>query len=111
MDISQAERLLDSYDRLEGEKEREKAGVVVNLVSDINNEIFEKIVIGGDRMSEALKRMVLPELGELKNLLADKDAELADKDAEIADKNAKLADKDAEIAALKRMLAERDTDR
>ncbi len=43
MDISQAERLLDSYDRLEGEKEREKAGVVVNLVSDINNEIFEKI--------------------------------------------------------------------
>ncbi len=62
-------------------------------------------------MSEALKRMVLPELGELKNLLADKDAELADKDAEIADKNAKLADKDAEIAALKRMLAERDTDR
>lgn len=111
MDISQAERLLDSYDRLEGEKEREKAGVVVNLVSDINNEIFEKIVIGGDRMSEALKRMLLPELGELKDLLADKDAELADKDAEIADKNAKLADKDAEIAALKRMLAERDTDR
>ncbi len=104
MDISQAERLLDSYDRLEGEKEREKAGVVVNLVSDINNEIFEKIVIGGDRMSEALKRMVLPELGELKDLLADKDAE-------IADKNAKLADKDAEIAALKRMLAERDTDK
>ncbi len=111
MDISQAERLLDSYDRLEGDKEREKAGVVVNLVSDINNEIFEKIVIGGDRMSEALKRMLLPELGELKDLLADKDAELADKDAEIADKNAKLADKDAEIAALKRMLAERDTDR
>lgn len=104
MDISQAERLLDSYDRLEGDKEREKAGVVVNLVSDINNEIFEKIVIGGDRMSEALKRMVLPELGELKDLLADKDAE-------IADKNAKLADKDAEIAALKRMLAERDTDK
>lgn len=104
MDISQAERLLDSYDRLEGDKEREKAGVVVNLVSDINNEIFEKIVIGGDRMSEALKRMLLPELGELKDLLADKDAE-------IADKNAKLADKDAEIAALKRMLAERDTDK
>lgn len=50
-------------------------------------------------MSEALKRMVLPELGELKDLLADKDAELADKDAVIANK-------DAEIAALKRMLAE-----
>lgn len=94
MNIAQAERLLDSYDRLEGEEERAKAGVVVNLVSDINNEIFEKIVSGGDRMSEALKRMILPEFGELKDLLADKDA--------------KLADKDAEIAELKRLLAERE---
>ena len=74
MNIAQAERLLDSYDRLEREEERAKAGVVVNLVSDINNEIFEKIVSGGDRMSEALKRMILPEFGELKDLLADKDA-------------------------------------
>ena len=82
-----AERLLDSYDRLEREEERAKAGVVVNLVSDINNEIFEKIVSGGDRMSEALKRMILPEFGELKDL---------------------LADKDAEIAELKRLLAERE---
>lgn len=118
MDIAQAERLLDSYDRLSGEEAREKAGVVVNLVSDINNDIFEKIVSGGDKMSEALKRMVLPEFGELKDLLADKDAELAHKDAElahkdaeIADNYAKLADKDAEIAALKRMLAERDTNK
>ena len=101
MNIAQAERLLDSYDRLEREEERAKAGVVVNLVSDINNEIFEKIVSGGDRMSEALKRMILPEFGELKDLLADKDAEIADKDA-------KLADKDAEIAELKRLLAERE---
>ncbi|MDE6620408.1 MAG: hypothetical protein K2K74_07990 [Lachnospiraceae bacterium] len=85
MDIAQAEKLLDSYDRLEGEEERAKAGVVVNLVSDINSGIFEQIVSGGDRMSEALKRMILPELGELKEL---------------------LADKDAEIAALRRMLAE-----
>lgn len=108
MNIAQAERLLDSYDRLEGEEERAKAGVVVNLVSDINNEIFEKIVSGGDRMSEALKRMILPEFGELKDLLADKDAEIADKDAKLADKDAKLADKDAEIAELKRLLAERE---
>ena len=76
---------------------RIKAGVVVNLVSDINNEVFEEIVNGGERMSEALKRMVMPEYGELKDLIADKDAEIADKDAEIADK-------DAEIAELKRRL-------
>ena len=99
MDIEQAEELLDSCDSLKEEDERAKAGVVVNLVSDINSAVFEQIVSGGDRMSEALKRMVLPELGELKDLLADKDAELADKDAVIANK-------DAEIAALKRMLAE-----
>ncbi|EOS34801.1 hypothetical protein C804_01328 [Lachnospiraceae bacterium A4] len=59
-------------------------------------------------MSEALKRMILPEFGELKDLLADKDAEIADKDAKLADKDAKLADKDAEIAELKRLLAERE---
>ncbi len=59
-------------------------------------------------MSEALKRMILPEFGELKDLLADKDAEIADKDAEIADKDAEIADKDAEIAELKRLLVERE---
>ena len=37
-------------------------------------------------MSEALKRMILPEFGELKDLLADKDAEIADKDAKLADR-------------------------
>ena len=110
MDIAQAERLLDSYDRLSGEEAREKAGVVVNLVSDINNDIFEKIVSGGDKMSEALKRMVLPEFGELKDLLADKDAELADKDAELAHKDAELAHKDAEIADNYAKLADKDAE-
>ncbi len=106
MDIAQAEELLDSYDSLESEEARAKAGVVVNLVSDVNSAVFEQIVSGGDRMSEALKRMVLPELGELKELIANKDAEIADKDAEIADKDAEIAHKDAEIAALRQMLAE-----
>lgn len=94
MDIVQAEEFLDSFDRLEEEEARAKAAVVVNLVSDLNSGVFEQIVNGGDRMSEALKRMILPELGELKELLADKEAE--------------LADKEAEIAALKRMLAEKE---
>ena len=96
MDITQAEELLESYDRLK-EDFRIKAGVVVNLVSDINNEVFEEIVNGGERMSEALKRMVMPEYGELKDLIADKDAEIAENRKEIADK-------DAEIAELKRRL-------
>ena len=98
MDITQAEDLLESYDSLTEEEFRMKAGVVVNLVSDINSEVFEEIVNGGERMSEALKRMVMPEYGELKDLIAAKDAEIINNKKEIADK-------DAEIAELKRKLA------
>ena len=43
-DITQAEELLERYDKLTEEEHRMKAGVVVNLVSDINNEVFEEIV-------------------------------------------------------------------
>ena len=113
IDIVQAEELLDSFDRLEAEETRAKAAVVVNLVSDLNSGVFEQIVNGGGRMSEALKRMILPELGELKELLADKDAEIAALKRMLVEKEerAKLADKDAEIAALKRMLAEKEGQR
>lgn len=106
MDISRAENLLDSFDGLEEEETRTKAGIVVNLVSDINSAIFEQIVSGGNHMSEALKKLILPELGELKELLADKEAEIADKDAILTNKTSELADKDAEIATLRHMLAE-----
>ncbi len=113
IDIVQAEELLDSFDRLEAEETRAKAALVVNLVSDLNSGVFEQIVNGGGRMSEALKRMILPELGELKELLADKDAEIAALKRMLVEKEerAKLADKDAEIAALKRMLAEKEGQR
>ncbi|MDE5696186.1 MAG: DUF1090 domain-containing protein [Lachnospiraceae bacterium] len=106
MDLVQAEELLSNYEGLQNDEDRAKAGVIVNLVSDINSALFEQIVSGGEKMSEALKKMILPELGELKLVLADKEAEIADKEAEIADKEAEIADKEAEIAELKRMLAE-----
>ncbi|MDE5700218.1 MAG: hypothetical protein K2I96_22925, partial [Lachnospiraceae bacterium] len=116
MDVAQAEELLENYGRLQDDGDRAKASVVINLVSDINNAVFIQIVSGGERMSEELKEMILPELGEVKRLLAesrtelaDRDAKLADKDAELADKDAKLADKDAEIAELKRLLAEKES--
>lgn len=53
-------------------------------------------------MSEALKEMILPELGELKIIIANKDAELEENRAELAQKN-------MEITELKRMLAEAST--
>ena len=131
IDIVQAEELLDSFDRLEAEETRAKAAVVVNLVSDLNSGVFEQIVNGGGRIYGYLSDIVGEmETGDelypgLKELLADKIAELADKDAEIADKNAeiadrdaeladkdaKLADKDAELAALKCILAEKERQR
>jgi len=63
---------------------------------------FEQIVSGGKSMSEALKEMILPELGELKIIIANKDAELEENRAELAQKN-------MEITELKRMLAEAST--
>lgn len=107
MDLAQAEKLLDGYDRLCDDEERAKARAVVNLVSDLNSSVFEQIVSGGKSMSEALKEMILPELGELKVIIANKDAELAENRAELAERQAEIAQKDAEIAELKRMLAER----
>lgn len=113
MDLAQAEKLLESYDRLCDDEERAMAKAVVNLVSDLNSGIFEQIVSGGKRMSEALKEMILPELGELKVIIANKEAELAvnraelaENRAELAENRAELAQKDAEIAELKRMLTE-----
>lgn len=109
MDLAQAEKLLESYDRLCDDEERAKAKTVVNLVSDVNSSVFEQIVSGGKSMSEALKEMILPELGELKVIIANKDAELAENRAELAENRAVLAQKDAEIAELKRKLAEATT--
>ena len=106
MDLVQAEKLLESYDKLCDDEERAKAKAVVNLVSDLNSSIFEQIVSGGKSMSEALKEMILPELGELKVMIANKDAELEENRAELEENRAELAQKDMEIAELKRMLAE-----
>lgn len=99
MKRKQAEELLDSYNGLKDDVDRSNAGAVVNLVSDVNSLVFKQIISGGGYVTDELKEMILPELGELKVLLADSRAKLADS-------KAKLADKDAEIAVLKRMLAE-----
>lgn len=113
LERKQAEELLDSYEKLEDEKDCANAGAIVKLVSDLNDEVFMQIISGGERMTKEMKLMLIPEFGELwKRLedsearLADSETRLADKDAELADKDAQLADKDAEIAILKRMVAE-----
>lgn len=94
MDAAQAEELIENYGRLQDEVDCAKASVVINLVSDANNAVFKRIVSRGERMSEELKKMSLPELGEVKRLLAESRTELADKDAEIAELKRLLAEKE-----------------
>jgi len=62
MNRIQAEELLNCCDPLQDDTEYEKAKKIVNLVSDINEEIFEQITAGGGKMSDKLRYMLLPEL-------------------------------------------------
>ncbi len=120
MGQGEAEKLLNSYGSLENSRDRRNANVVVDFVSNLNETLFMRILKEDERMTEALKELVEPDLKELRLVIdnkdaiiadkdaeiADKDAEIADKDAEIADKDAEIADKDAEIARLKQQLSE-----
>lgn len=106
MDICQAEKLLDSYESLQDDKYHAKAKAVVSLASDVNTDVFKQIILGGGKMNEELKEMLLPELGELKRMLAANQIELAENRAELAGKDAELAEKDAMIAELRRRLTE-----
>ena len=99
MDICQAEKLLDRYESLQDGKYHAKAKAVVSLASDVNTFVFKQIILGGGKMNEELKEMLLPELGELKRMLAANQMELEENRAE-------LAEKDAVIAELRRRLTE-----
>lgn len=118
MDIKQAEELLNRYESLPDDSGyRSKAGTIVNLASDVNDAVFKQIILGGGSMSNELKEMLMPELAELKQILAgnqvklaENQAELAEKDALIEENKAELAKKDALIAELKHMLAEASQD-
>lgn len=102
MDRNQAEQFLDICECLTDDVDVSNAKAMARFVSDLNNEVFDKILDGGGKMSEALKRAIESDLRELNSLKA----EIADSKAALADRDAVLADRDAEIAELKRQLAE-----
>ena len=106
MGHGEAEKLLNSYSSLENSRDRLNANVVVDFVSNLNETLFMRILKEDERMTEALKELIEPDLKELRLVIDNKDAIIADKDAEIADKDAEIADKDAEIARLKQQLSE-----
>ncbi len=99
MEYEGAENLLNNYDKLENAEDRRNANVVVDFVSNVNEELFMQILREDEHMTEALKELIEPDLVKLRLVIHDKDAIIADKDAEIADK-------DAEIAILKQKLVE-----
>ncbi len=108
MDICQAEKLLDSYESLQDDKYHDKARALVNLASDVNTFVFKQIILGGGKMNEELKEMLLPELGELKQLLAANQMELAENRVELEENRVELEENRVELAKNRAMIAEKD---
>ncbi len=106
----EAKRLVDTFAGLKDKDDRLNAQAVFDLATDANEYLFQQMLEGDGRMTEAIKRMVAPELVAL---LSQKDAaildaqeQLAGKDEIIAGKDVEIAGKDVEIALLKKQLAE-----
>jgi len=106
----EAGNLIGTFESLQDEADRTNARAVIDLITGVNEELFQQIIKEGESMSEALKKLIAP---ELMMLISQKDAEIADwkaeienRDAEIADWKAEIEDKDAEIARLKKQLME-----
>lgn len=94
-----AENLLNNYSGLEDERDKQNAGVIVDFVSNVNVEIFLKILKESARMTEEMKILIAPEIVDLRLTIENNKKELASRDKE-------LANKDAEIERLKRQLQE-----
>lgn len=82
-----------------------QAKSVVSLVSDVNKELFKRITMGGGKVSDELKYMILPELAEKDVEIAESKKAIAEKDAELIKTNAELAESKKEIERLRRELA------
>jgi len=108
-----AENLLSNYSSLEDTSDKQNAGVIVDFVSNINTELFIQILKESDRMTEAMKELIAPELVSLrliiennKKELENNKKELENNKKELESKDAVIESKDAEIAKLKQQLLE-----
>ena len=73
----EAESLLDNYSVLENTGDRKNAGVIVNFVSNVNNELFLKIAERNGRMTEELKILLAPEIVDLRATIKKQEEVLA----------------------------------
>ena len=110
MKYEEAENLLHSYDGLKNTRDRLNGNVVVDFVSNVNETLFMQILKEDERMTEALKELIEPDLKKLRLVINDKDAIIADKDAIIANRDTIIADKDAIIADRDTIIADKDTE-
>ncbi|MDE7274464.1 MAG: hypothetical protein K2N95_15665 [Lachnospiraceae bacterium] len=111
LNMEDAEDLLNHCDRLRTDDvEYSRAKSVVNLVSDVNEELFKQITAGGEKMSDELKYMVLPELKEKDEQLAKARKEIASSKAELESSKAVIASKDAELESSKAVIASKDAE-
>jgi len=97
MEYANAENLLTNYSSLEDMKDKQNAGVVIDFVSNVNVELFIQILKESDRMTEAMKELIAPELVSLRLIIENKNAELAASKVEIENKDMELAASKAEI--------------
>jgi len=78
-----AENLLNNYSDLEDGKDKQNAGIIIDFVSNVNVEIFLKILKQSDRMTEEMKILIAPEIVDLRLTIENKDKELANSKKEI----------------------------
>jgi len=67
-------------------------------------ELFIQILKENDRMTEAMKELIAPELIDLRLIIENTRRELKNKNTEIENKNTEIKNKDAEIERLKQQL-------
>lgn len=110
LEYGDVKNLLSDCSYLEDSIDRKNAGVIVDFISNVNENVFLRILKEDDYMTEAIKKLVAPELVSLRLIIEDKNKELANKDAELENNKRELANKDAELENNKKELANRDAE-
>ena len=88
--------------------EREEIGMASAILQEISRDENERALYHSRKKYEMDTYHNMSVLQRMKDMVADREAELADRDAKLADKDAKLADQKAEIADKDAEIADRD---
>lgn len=101
-----AEALLNQYSGLKNVRDKKNAGVIVDFVSNVNEELFLQILKGSDHMTEEMKVLVAPEIVELRLIIKNQATELANNKKELADNKKELASNKKKLVSNEKKLAD-----